>query len=184
MLFRSVIFNPPGRIDKAPKYFEQKHRDSKATIATNHVCAELTGSTLISGKKWRENYLNCRKCKRKLVVFLGDYFLKSSSNFLSENQKLYETGAFDGDTSDAAWFVTKDNSIQPDPAFLSNAEETDTRIWLHARKTRNIKILVSSPDTDVYMIDIPLECTQLKDVIVQISKYNARETAFLSLSSL
>ncbi len=76
-----VIFDTPGRLENTPKYFEQKYRDLKATIATGHVCTELTDSTSITGKKWRENFLNCRKCKRKLVVFLGDYFLKNFSNF-------------------------------------------------------------------------------------------------------
>ena len=103
-----------------------KNRDSKATVASNHVCADLTSSTLIPWKNWRENYLNCRKCKRNLVVFLGDYFLKNSSTFLSQHQKLYVAGAFEGDISDTAWFVTRENNIPPDPVFLSNAEETDT----------------------------------------------------------
>ena len=74
--------------------------------------------------------------------------------------------------------------MQPDPVFLNNAEETDTRIWLHVQQTRNTKILVLSPDTDVYMIGMPLECAKSKEVIVQVSKHNARETAFLSLTSL
>ena len=169
---------------KTLKYFEQKHRDSKATVASNHVCADLTSSTSIPRKNWRENYLNCRKCKRNLVVFLGDYFLKNSSIFLSQHQNLYVAGAFEGDISDTSWFVTRENNIQPDPVFLSNAEETDTRIWLHVQQTRNTKIIVLSPDIDVYMIGMPLECAKSKEVIVQVSKHNARETAFLSLTSL
>ena len=44
---------------------------------------------------------------------------------------------------------------QPDPLFASNAEETDTRVWLHATQ-----ILILSPDTDVYFIGLPLQCTQ------------------------
>ena len=44
---------------------------------------------------------------------------------------------------------------------------------------------VLSPDTDVYMIGMPLEYAKSKEVIVQVSKHNARsETAFLSLTSL
>ena len=34
------------------------------------------------------------------------------------------------------------------------------------------------------MIGMPLECEKSKEVIVQVSKHNARETAFLSLTSL
>ena len=57
------------------------------------MCADLTGSTSISGKKWSENYLNCGKCKRKLMLFIGDFFLKNYyNNFLRDHQKLYIVG--------------------------------------------------------------------------------------------
>ena len=74
--------------------------------------------------------------------------------------------------------------MQLDPLFLSNAEETDTRLWLHVRQTRHQKILIMSPDTDVYMIGLPLEHAQSKEVVVQVSKHNSREVRILSLSSL
>lgn len=47
-----------------------------------------------------------------------------------------------------------------------------------------LKVLVLSPDTDVYMIGIALESAHHKNVIVQINKYSARELKFLSLLSL
>ena len=58
-----AIFDTPGQLENTPKYYELKFRDSKAAIAVGHVYADLTGSTSISGKKWRENYLNCRNAK-------------------------------------------------------------------------------------------------------------------------
>ena len=151
-----IIFDTPGRLQNTPKYFEQKHRDSKATVSTNHVCAEVTSHTVIPRKQWREIHLinNCRECKRNLVIFLGNYFLKNASTYLNIQQKLYVADAFEGEISDSAWYVTMDNNMQPDPEFLSNAEETDTRLWLHVRKTRHARILVMSPDTDIYMIGI------------------------------
>ena len=93
-------------------------------------------------------------------------------------------GAFDSDITDTAWFVHDQDSPQPDPTFTCVAEETDTRLWLHVRKTKHNKILIMSPDTDVYNIGLPLPSIQEKEVIVQVSTYSARELKFLHLSSL
>ena len=40
------------------------------------------------------------------------------------------------------------------------------------------------PDTDVYMIGLPLQCTQDKDIIVQISDMNSRELKLLYMKRL
>ena len=48
---------------------------------------------------------------------------------------------------------------------VCNAEETDTRIWLHVKQTDFQNILVISPDTDVYN----------KNIIVQVNPMNCRE---------
>ena len=108
-------------------------------------------------KNWRENYLNCRQCKGNLVLFLGNHFLKTASTYLGTNQILYIAGAFEGAISDTAWFV---NDPQPDPLFTSNAEESDTRLWLHVKKSRYARVLISSPDTDVYVIGMALDSAQ------------------------
>ena len=76
------------------------------------------------------------------------------------------------------------NSPQPDPSFSCNAEETDTRLWVHVRKTDCTKILVMSPDTDVFIIGLALQSTYQKEVIVQLSAYSAKELRLLNLSSL
>ena len=73
---------------------------------------------------------------------------------------------------------------QPDPLFASNAEETDTRVWLHARKTACTQILILSPDTDVYFIGLPLQCTQEKSIVIQISQFFSRELRLLNASNL
>ena len=39
---------------------------------------------------------------------------------------------------------------------LSNAEEANKRIWRHATQTSAQRILVYSPDTDVYNIGLPI----------------------------
>lgn len=179
-----VVFDNPGRLENTPKCFQQSHRDATATVSPNHVCAKLTENTVLQLKKWRENHLNCRTCKRNLVLFLGNYFLTYASTYLHPDQRLYVAGAFEGEISDTAWFVTDANDPQPDPLFLNNSGETDTRLWLHFKKTRHDYVLVMSPDTDVYIIGLALRSTHDKNVMVQVSKYNARELRYLSLSAL
>ena len=126
--------------------------------------------------------LNCRQCKRGLVTFLSDYFLNNISTYLQDHQTLYVAGGFDGHLTDTVWYVQGNSRPQPDPTYTSNAEETDTRIWLHVKQTAHKQILLLSPDTDVYHIGLPLE--HHKQVIVQTSPMNSREMQFLDMLAL
>ena len=61
-----VIFDSPGRLENTPKYYEQKHRDSKAAVAaSNHVCADLTSSTLIPLEKLERKLSQLQKMQKK-----------------------------------------------------------------------------------------------------------------------
>ena len=179
-----LLFDNPGQLQKNPKTFEQKRRDALATTAICHKCEYITESTRLPAK-WRENVLNCRKCKRALTCFLSSFMLKHISTYLSPCQTFFVAGSFaEVDLANTCWFVTGSNTPQPDPLYSSNAEETDTVIWLHADRTKCKKILVLSPDTDVYMIGLPLQCTQDKEVIVQISDLKSRDLKLLHLNCL
>ena len=63
-------------------------------------------------------------------------------------------------------------------------EKTDTMLWLHVKKTHCNKILVLSPDTGVDMIGLPVQCTQDKDTIVQVSDMNPREVKLIYMKRL
>ena len=139
---------------------------------------------MIPHKKWRENFINCRSCKRKLVQFIGNFFLHNAATYLCTNQTLYVAGTFEGEITDTAWFVQGQSSPQPDPTFTCSAEETDTRLWLHVRNTQYNNVLILSPDTDVYNVGLPHQCIKEKDVIVQVSTYSAQELRLLNLSNL
>ncbi|CAC5416758.1 AS3MT [Mytilus coruscus] len=67
----------------------------------------------------------------------------------------------------------------------SNHEETDTLIWLHVKKCQYSKILVFSPDTDVYFIGLSLISGPLssKNIIVQKNML-AERAQYLSLNDL
>ncbi len=181
-----MIFDNPGRLQNTPKYFEQRRRDSLSALDATYVCMDMTTDSPITPKKWRQNILGCRVCKRNLVLFLGQYFLHNSSTFLRANQVLYIAGAFAGEISDTAWYITGGRGQpEPDPKYACNAEEADTRLWLHVKNTDHHRVLVITPDTDVYMIGLGLQGSgQTKDVIAQVSPYSSRELTFLHMSRL
>jgi len=82
--------------------------------------------------------------------------------------------------SNTTWFVQGNTSPQPDPIYACNAEETDTRLWLHAKQTQCEQLLVLSPDTDVCFIGLSLQCARDKEIILQISDMNSRESSYFT----
>ena len=55
---------------------------------------------------------------------------------------------------------------------------------LDLAKISHYTVLVLSPDTDIYMIGLPLQCTQDKDIIVQTSDMNSWELKLLYMKRL
>ena len=177
-----IIFDNPGRLRNTPKYFEHLRRDKLATIQTNHCCDPVISTTKVP-KKWREDLLNCRACKRSLVKFLTQYFLHYMCKNLQEDQTLYIAGGFEDEITDTCWYVQYKTKPQPDPRLKSNAEETDTRLWLHVKQSQCTKILVISPDTDIYHIGLPLNRMN-KQVLIQVSPINSKHVKFLDITAL
>ena len=69
--------------------------------------------------------------------------------------------------------------------YNTNAEEADMRIWRHAYQSKATKILIYSPDTDVYNIGMSLtSITSHQDCIVQINLPHTREQKFINLTNL
>ncbi len=84
----------------------------------------------------------------------------------------------DGDT----YSTNTESDVMIRPTFTSNADEADTRIWLHSLRSVGNRILVFSPDTDVYHIGL----TQLhgKHVIIQLNKSLKVSPKLLDLNAL
>ena len=143
-------FDNPNCQRYSPKYFEQLHRDEQNQVPDDHNCGDFAVDMLIP-PKWRLNVINCRQCKRQLVCFLSEYFLEQSRYKLQPTQKFVTAGGLQGDLTEKAMFVTKQTPLMVDERQTSNAEESDTRIWLHVIHSRK---LVLSPDTDVYHIGL------------------------------
>ena len=102
---------------------------------------------------------------------------------LRDHQKVILAGCFSGVEEDHAWELTTEGA-QPVPTLLCEAEEADTRVWLHVLRSPGTQKLVCSPDTDVYHIGLPLMHNQSQDVFVRISVYSSQEHRYLSLNSL
>ena len=129
--------------------------------------------------------LHCREYKRSLVKYLTHFFLHYMRKCLQENQIVYVAGGYDNKIQDTCWYVRNNTNPQPNPRYTSNAQETDTRIWVHVKKTACTKILVISPDTDVYNIGLPLVSQSVnKEVLVQISPINSEDMKLVDLPAL
>ena len=176
-----AIFDNPGRL-KLPKYFERERRD-KTALVTMHACDLIEATTPIPAK-WRENVINCRQCKRSLTVFLSKFWLQKASQHFQSGMTLYMAGALEAENGDTVMCVSGDQpKPQTVPAYHSNAEETDSRLWLHVYHSTQQRFYIPSPDTDVYHIGLPLDFGN-KEVLVEINVTHSNQKRILSLSNL
>ena len=178
-----VIFDNAERLPQTPKMHERSRRDKSARIVTGHTCDTITSQKSVPTTKWQEGLINCRTCKRFLVLFLSNAFLKCTPPYLKEGQRFVVAGGFEGNLQDTAWHVDCKGQPNPEPMLTTNAEETDTRVWRHVNQSTTSQCLVVSPDTDVYMIGLPLNHGN-RDIIVQINPHNKRELQYIHLTAL
>ena len=143
-----LLFDDPECQQQSPKYFERLHRDEINQVPDDHCCDDFS-SDLMVPSKWRNNVVNCRKCKRNLVCFLSQYFLQRVKYRLKPTQRFVTAGGFEGALRNKALEVTNGAQPQSDDQLICNAEESDTHIWLHVLNSAGTKKLVLSPDTDV-----------------------------------
>ena len=179
-----LLFDDPECVQLSPKYFERLHRDKTTQLPEDHQCNEFSSDLMIP-PKWRSDILSCRVCKRNLVCFLSTYFLTKIQRRLRPQQVFVTAGGFRGDYTNKALFV-KSTSVQPEckESLYCNAEESDTRIWLHVMNSTGTKKLVLSPDTDVYHIGLPIIAGTELDCVVRLSSFNSLEHRFLDLQAL
>lgn len=168
---------------QSPKHFERQHRDSANHVSCDYHCTDFNEDLYIP-PKWRSNVLNCRTCKRRLVCFLSTYILLNIKSRLNAGQKFITAGGFDGSDRDSAFFVTRGTQPACDNTLTCNADESDTRIWLHVMNSSGINKLVLSPDTDVYHIGLRIVSLSHVHVIVKLSPFNTVQHRYLDLRRL
>ena len=159
-----IIFDHPGRLADHPKCIEQNQRDKELTSHTHTTFSD----TQKVPKKWNE-LLQCRECKRYLVTYLGDCFLRRAPALLQGNQKMYVSRSNEGAKADKAYYATTSSTYNEEPTLESNAEEADTRVWMHVVKSSGRRVLIYSPDTDVLHIGLLVANTIIKDIRIQTS---------------
>lgn len=176
-----ILFDNPGRQPNSPKNLERQRRDQLSSLPQDHQHSTFA-DTCSPPPKWRE-LLGCRECKRKLVLYLGDFFLHNAHTILQGQQSLTLAGCFSGDAEDHAWVISLQDT-EPASTLNCDAEEADTRVWLHALRSRGTRKLVCSPDTDVFHIGLPIVDSSSIDVIVQLNTYTSMEHRYLHLDAL
>lgn len=135
-----------------------------------------------------------RENKKALCHYLSDYWISQLGSILNESQRFVTAGGFT-----SGLYVGKAVVVEKEGTSFwyseSNHEESDTRVWLHARKTTHADILIYSPDTDVYHIGLGIsdelklakpgtqDSDRHKHVVVQL-KHRAEESEFLDLNKL
>ena len=171
-----LLFDNPGNQPENPKVFEQSRRDT--TRSSDHMCTVFFDEAEIP-TKWQET-LKCRKCKRGLTHFLSAYIVQHIRPLLQGRQKYVTSGATD---DGHAVEVTKSAGSNTAVQYDSDADESDTRIWIHAKHSNGSKIYILSPDTDVYHIGLPL-ISSTEETIIQLSKPSDKELNLLNLHVL
>ena len=173
-----LIFDKQNRQLFDPKMFERKRRDDNASTKKSHTCTPFTPNTQIPSK-WME-YISCRTCKRSIVEAIGLSYLR---NRLTQGQQvLMLAGCFSGEGEDVPVLISGDSLPQPTDNYSSNAE-ADICIWRHVQQVAATRILVYSPDSDVYNIGLGLFEEIRKDIIVQVNPIS-QDNKYVQLAQL
>ena len=115
----------------------------------------------------------------------------SRAPLLKQRQTLVLAGCFSGAANEIPAVLSGNSAlitIDIDPTCTSKAHETDMRIWRHVVQSQAGRILIYSPDTDIYNIGLPivyhLYPDAEKEVIVQINVPRVKEAKYVHLNNL
>ena len=106
----------------------------------------------------------------------GKSYLQTAKCLLHSPQQLVVAGCFSGAAENTAWRITADDLLlQPEPIYMSTAQEADIRLWRHAINSQAHDILIYSPDTDVYNIGLGLIYGLSAEYIIQLNPLHCDE---------
>ena len=159
-----LVFDSPDVQTFSPKHYEHTWRDNAhvPTDGHEHIC--FTPSTKIPSG-WRA-LIECRVCKQSIITALSLAYIQTTNLKMEAHQKLIVAGCLK-DTWEISGSGTPPHTRE---IYQTNAEEADMRIWRHAYQSKATRMLIYSPDTDVYNIGLPLTCiSSHEECIVQIN---------------
>ena len=126
-----VLFDNPGQMEDNLKRFEQTRRDASLSLSTDHLCWVFFDEAEIPSK-CNEN-LKCRTCKCRLTQFLSSLFTQKIKEHLKGDQNFVIAGA---NGQEVVVITRMAAGPYVSTELTSNAEETDTHIWLHVVNIR------------------------------------------------
>ena len=138
-----ILLDNPGALPETPKEIEQKRRDEH-NKSQSHTYVQLHHSQEVP-HKWRE-LLSCRKCKRSLTIYIATAMLESAPAGEQE---------FITNIRETAYNCEEEKL--PRPCYYSNADKSDTRVWLHRIHAVGPRKLIHSPDTDISQIGLKMQ---------------------------
>ena len=103
---------------------------------------------------------------------------------LQPQQKFVTAGGSNGALRNEALFTELNGTPQCDTRVVCNADESDTRIWLHVLNSAGQKKLVLSPETDVYHFGLPIVADTTLDILVRLSPFTSLELRLLDMQAL
>ena len=156
-----------------------KRRDTMMIDADKHQCLQSIDSNTSVPAYWRL-FLRCRTCKAKLTFYLAGEFLQLAPEYMRNSGQEFFTNQ-----KGVVYSVSQDNEVLQRPSYFINMDEADMRIWLHCVHTSGQRVVIFSPDTDVYHIGLVVaQHIPNKAIIIQLSKSLVDSASFLHLHAL
>lgn len=175
-----LVFDRPCDREFSPKSYERKRRDTSGASSHEHMI--FTQSTTLPAA-WRA-YIECHECKRSIIQAIGTSYLSTLRFIVPEGKCLVVAGCYSDDSGNRAWVIEGGAMVpQQEPHYTTTAEEADMRMWKHAIECNGRRIIICSPDTDVYNIGITFLQRSQASFIIQLNQPHSRELKYLNLTN-
>ncbi|CAC5371821.1 unnamed protein product [Mytilus coruscus] len=161
-----VVFDHPNRNGESPKDIERSRRTHE--FNQENITYNTVSSDLLLPTNWR-NFLNVRDRKRKFVNYLSSQLINFAlQRFQDHECTVVTAGGYEDLYVDKA-LGAGDGDISEFSDFNSNHEEGDTRVWLHAIHSKSQRIIIYSPNTDTFFVELPfIDCLGDKTIYLQL----------------
>ena len=84
-----------------------------------------------------------------------------------------------------AYTCSNEEDMMERPSLSTNMDEADMRVWLHCVHSNCTRIVIFSPDTDIYHIGLAIAGNMHgKSIIIQLSKSLVSSPKLLDLNAL
>ena len=141
-----LVFDDPERQGQRPKFFERQHRNKANPVPDSHHCTDFSPDMVIP-LKWRGIAGNA---KGTLFVSFPPIFLTNMKTVATAlKPKICHRRRLQRSIARQRNVCPIKHPPQSDNTLLCNAEEADTRVWLHTLNSPGLRKLILSPDTDV-----------------------------------